>query len=324
MKDWEELKLIKGIRALAHRPGHGVLLGIGDDAAVIKTPAGSKLLCTVDSIVDGVHFLGELNEWESAGKRALGAAISDIAAMGGVPLYALLSLFLPARFPVRHIDMFMKGFMSRVREYGISLIGGNIAGMLGSFAADTVVIGSAYRGRFIRRSGAGEGDAICIAGITGEAMAGLDLIRLKDTRSYPVLVKRYLEPSPMLRESIRIVDSMSPTSMIDVSDGLLRDLSHILDESRKGAEISLDSVPVTAGVRHAARLLGKSPYDYVLTGGDDYVLLFTVPEKRYRSRINGTRVYRIGKIVRGRGIKLYEHGKKVSLALHDTGYVHRG
>ncbi len=324
MKGWEELKLIQGIRARAGSAGHGVLLGIGDDTAVVKTPAGGRLLCTVDSIVDGVHFLGDLNRWDSAGRRALGAAVSDIAAMGGVPLYVMLSLFLPGGFPARRVDRFMDGFMSRAREYGIRLIGGNIAATHGSFAADTVIIGKAYRGRFVRRSGAREGDAICIAGTTGEAMAGLDLIRLKDTRSYPVLIRRYLEPSPMLNEGTRIVDTVAPTSMIDVSDGLLQDLSHILEESGRGARIDLDRVPVTEGVKYAARLLGKSPYAYVLTGGDDYVLLFTVPAERYRRRISGTEIYRIGEIVKRSGIAFYEYGRKVSLNLDTTGYVHQG
>lgn len=323
MKDWEELKLIKNIRNLAGKSRAGVLLGIGDDTAVIKTPVNSKLLYTVDSIVDGVHFLGELNKWQSAGKRALGAAISDIAAMGGTPLYTMLSLFLPDNFPAEHIGMFMKGFMSRVHEYGISLIGGNITTMHGSFAADTVIIGRAYKGRFIKRSGARCGDLICIAGVTGEAIAGLDLIRLK-SRAYPLLRKKYLEPAPMLKESILISKELSPTSMIDISDGLIQDLSHILDESRAGAEIDLDKVPVSNGVRYTARLMDKSPYDYVLTGGDDYVLLFTIPERRYGSKINGVNIYKIGKIIQREGIHFLKAGKKIDLKLERAGYVHKG
>lgn len=323
MKDWEELKLIKNIRNLAGKPGAGVLLGIGDDTAVIKTPASSELLYTVDSIVDGVHFPGELNKWQSAGKRALGAAISDIAAMGGTPLYTMLSLFLPDHFPAQRIALFMKGFMSRVHEYGISLIGGNITTMHGSFAADTVIIGRTYRGRPIKRSGAKSGDLICIAGVTGEAIAGLDLIRMK-SRAYPLLRKKYLEPVPMLKEGILISEGLSPTSMIDISDGLVQDLSHILDESRAGAEIDLDKVPVSNGVRYTARLMDKSPYDYVLTGGDDYVLLFTVPEERYKSKMNGVNIYKIGKIIRREGIHFYEAGKKIDLKLKRAGYVHKG
>ncbi len=324
MKGWEELKLIKSIRSRAGKYGPGVVLGIGDDTAVIKTHINSTLLYTVDSIVEGVHFLGGLNKWESAGKRAIGAAISDIAAMGGVPLYTMLSLFLPENFPVKQIDRFMKGFLSRVHEYGISLVGGNITTMRGSFAADTVVIGSAYKGRFVKRSGAVQGDRICIAGVTGEAMAGLDLLRLKKYKTYPALAKKYLEPYPMLKESILILKNMYPTSMTDISDGLIQDLSHILDESHKGAEIDLDKMPVSDGVKYTGKLMNKSPYDYVLTGGDDYVLLFTVPESKYRDAIGSLQIYGIGRIVNKGGIHFLKDGRHVNLKLKKSGYVHKG
>ncbi len=324
MKNWEELRLIKSIRDLAGKKGKSVLLGIGDDTAVVKTPAKSGLLYTVDSIVDGIHFLGHLNRWASAGKRAIGAAISDIAAMGGLPLYTMLSLFLPEDFPLRHINAFMNGFIDRVHEYGIALIGGNITATRGSFAADTVVIGMTRNGMFVSRSGAKDGDLVCMAGVTGEAMAGLDLLMLKKNRLYPALIKKYLEPAPMVKESIRITDSIAPNSMIDVSDGLVQDLSHILDESKTGAILDLDQIPISGGVKYTAKLTGKSPYDYVLSGGDDYVLLFTVPEKRYKGYVDSTRIYTIGRITKREGISFLRGGRKIDLKLKIRGYVHNG
>ncbi len=322
MKNWEELNLIKNIRNLTSKNARNVILGIGDDTAVVRTSANEKLLYTVDSVVDGIHFLGSLNFWESAGKRAIGAATSDIAAMGGTPLYAMLSLFLPHDFPLKHINAFIKGFLERLKEYNMSLIGGNITTMTGKFAADTVVIGKAYRGRFVRRSGARSGDIICMSGITGEAMAGLDLLSFGNAKSYSALIKKYLEPVPMLRESIDIVHEMSPNSMIDVSDGLLQDLKHIADESNVGIMLDLDSIPISDGVQYTARLMKKSPYDYVLTGGDDYALIFTVPEYKYKANIHGVPIYKIGRITKAKGVKFYKNGKKMQLKLKKLGYTH--
>lgn len=324
MKNWEELNLIRSIRALAGKKSKNVVVGIGDDTAVIKASPHALSLYTVDSIVEGIHFPGMLNRWTSAGRRAIGAAVSDIAAMGGRPLYTMLSLFLPEHFDEGRVQSFVRGFMGRVREYGMSLIGGNITTTRGSFAADTVVIGTVYRGRFVGRSGARIGDLVCMAGVTGEAMAGFDLLMLGKEKGYPGLVKKYLEPSPMLKESMRVCNSLAPHSMIDVSDGLLQDLRHILDESAVGAVIELDRVPVSREVASAARLMRKSPYDYVLAGGDDYVLLFTVAEKRYKESAGGTRIYRIGRITKKEGIEFLRGGKRIDLNLKAGGYVHRG
>ena len=322
MKTWEELNLIKSIKNRASDNARDVILGIGDDTAVVNTPAHEKMLYTVDSVVDGIHFLGDLNLWESAGKRALGAATSDIAAMGGTPLYAMLSLFLPHDFPLKHVNAFMKGFLHRLKEYRMTLIGGNITTMLGRFAADTVVIGKAHRGRFIRRSGARNGDIVCMAGIPGEAMAGLDLLTSGKAGSYHALVKKYLEPAPMLKESIDIIREMSPSSLIDVSDGLLQDLKHIADESNVGIVLDLDNIPLSAGVRHTAGLMHKSPYDYVLTGGDDYVLVFTVTENNFRAVVHGTTIYRIGRVTKTRGMRIYKDGKKMPFKYKKLGYTH--
>ena len=322
MKTWEELNLIKSIKNDARDHARDVILGIGDDTAVVNTRAHEKMLYTVDSVVDGIHFLGDLNLWESAGKRAIGAATSDIAAMGGTPLYAMLSLFLPHDFPLKHINAFLKGFLKRLKEYRMSLIGGNISTMRGKFAADTIVIGKAYRGGFTGRSGARNGDVVCMAGIPGEAMAGMDLLTTGKAGPYRSLVKKYLEPAPMLKESIHIIRGMSPSSMIDVSDGLLQDLKHIADESRVGIALDLDHIPLSAGVRYTAGLMNKSPYDYVLTGGDDYVLVFTVPEKTCMTSVRGTAIYRIGRVTKTLGIRLYKDGKKMPFRSQKLGYTH--
>ncbi len=323
MKTWEELNLIKNIRKRTGKQNHGLIVGIGDDTAVVRAPVRENLLYTVDSIVDGIHFLGELNRWESAGKRAIGAATSDIAAMGGIPQYALLSLFLPHSFPERHVDAFLRGFLSRTGTYGMSLIGGNITTMNGKFAADTVVIGETVQGKFVGRNGARGGDIVCMAGFTGEAMAGLDLLRAGMKNRYPGLVRRYLEPAPMINESRRIVHALSPHAMIDVSDGLVQDLLHIAGESGVGVDLDLDAIPVSRGVVQTALLMNKSPYDYILTGGDDYVLVFTVPENRFKARVDSTPIHAIGKVTRAPGIRFFKDGKKADPGLKQFGYIHR-
>jgi thiamine-monophosphate kinase len=323
VKHWEELKLIKSIRRHTTKHDSNVLIGIGDDTAVVSTSKNTILLYTVDSVVDSIHFLGD-SHWQSAGRRAIGAATSDIAAMGGIPLYAMLSLFLPKDLPLKHINEFMKGFFKGLKEFNMSLIGGNITTMNGRFAADTTVIGKAYNNSFLTRSGAKIGDIVCMAGVTGEAIAGLDLLLSGNTKQYPGLIKRYLEPVPMLKEAIAIVDKLKPHSMIDVSDGLIQDTMHIAEESRVGVILDLDSIPISQGVSYTARLMKKSPYEYVLTGGDDYALIFTIAEKRYKPSIDGLKIYKIGKIVKGSGIQFYKNGKRTYIKLKKTGYVHKG
>ncbi|MCL4478128.1 MAG: thiamine-phosphate kinase [Deltaproteobacteria bacterium] len=324
IKNWEEIDLIKRIKKTSGKSRGDVLLGIGDDTAVVSCKGNKQLLYTVDSVVDGIHFLGELNKWESAGKRAIGAAVSDIAAMGGIPLYAMSSLFLPVSFNEKNVHRFMHGFTSRLKEYGITLIGGNITTTNGSFAADTVVIGETENNTFITRHGARVGDIICLAGITGEAIAGLDLLLKRKEKKYPGLVNRYLEPVPMLLQARTIVKHLVPNSMIDVSDGLMQDLNHILEESNVGARLDLDKIPVSNGVKYTAELMGKDPYEYVLTGGDDYTLLFTVSVTHYKGEINRLGIKRIGTIVEDKGISMYRHGKKIKLAYESKGYIHRG
>lgn len=244
--------------------------------------------------------------------------------MAGIPLFALLSLFLPKKFPLKHINAFMDGFFQGLKMFQISLIGGNITTMDGKFAADTVVIGKTYKGKFLTRSGAKIDDIVCMVGVTGEAMAGLDLLLANKPALHPKLIKRYLEPTPMLKESLQIVNTLGPNAMIDVSDGLVQDLMHIAEESKVGVILDLDSIPITDQVRDTAQLMKKSPYDYVLTGGDDYVLLFTIPQNRYKTYINGTKVHRIGRIIKQKGIRFYKDGKRVSINLKRAGYVHGG
>jgi thiamine-monophosphate kinase len=257
-----------------------VLVGVGDDCAVLDLDGEQVLLATCDALLDGEHFLRSVATPEQIGRRAMAVNLSDIASMGGWPRYALISLLLPADLPTAFMDGVYRGLRSEAETYGAVMVGGNIAGS-STFGIDITLLGQARRGQALLRSGARPGDALLVTGTLGEAAAGLHLL-LHPELVVPISVAARLKaaqlvPLPRVPEGRLLATLNLVTAMLDISDGLAGDLGHLCERSGVGARLDEAALPIADAVSIAARLAGQSALDWALFGGEDYQLLFTAP-----------------------------------------------
>jgi thiamine-monophosphate kinase len=291
LKDTGEFGLIRRIDDLLKREGvqaPGVSLGIGDDTASFKARAGYEVLVTCDCVVEGRHFLWRHISAMDLGRRSMMLNISDIGAMGGIPLYALVSLGLKNETLVKDIEDMYRGFLSELNPFNASVIGGNLTRSGDGIFIDITLIGQVEEGRAVRRSGAAPGDAILVTGYPGHSAAGLQLLLQSLAPEEHPLVKAYNKPSHRAREGRAAALTGCVTAMIDTSDGFLGDLGHICDESRVGALLREEKFPVSDELREAAGILKKEPRDFFLGDSDDYQLIITCGAKdveRIRSSI---------------------------------------
>jgi thiamine-monophosphate kinase len=283
LSDIGEFGLIDRIHELLQKEGleaPGVTLGIGDDTASFRPRAGYELLVTCDAMVEGRHYLPEHISPLNLGRRAMALNISDIGAMGGRPLYALVSLGLKAETLVTDVEAMYRGFIAELNPFEASIIGGNVTKSEHAAFVDITLIGEVEQGKMIRRSTAKAGDAILVTGYPGQAAAGLFLLLnaqpTEDLSDHP-LVQTFNTPSHRAREGRAIAQSGYATAMIDTSDGFLGDLGHICKESGVGARLMRESLPVGKELREAATRLGRDPVELVLGESDDYELIITCP-----------------------------------------------
>lgn len=281
-------------------------MGIGDDCAIVRPPsfAGkpADFLITTDFTLEGIHFRRNWHSPESVGHRCLARGLSDIAAMGGDPVAAFLSLALPHDLPQAWVQRFIASLLSLGKKYGVTLAGGDTAESPSGILADIIVMGAVPKGKALLRSAARAGDRIYVSGeLGGSAGAVLAMQtnpkRKLNPRDYP----RHFFPEPRVRLGRVLREKNLASAMIDTSDGLSTDLAHICEESGVGAELQADVIP-RARVGKPARVVDL---ELALHGGEDYELLFTAPKgKQIPKRIAGTRITQIGRITRGRGILL--------------------
>jgi thiamine-monophosphate kinase len=285
--------MIRRIRRAAHGQRSG--RGIGDDCAVLPIPRGHEALVTTDFSLEGVHFRGDWHPPDAVGHRCLARGLSDIAAMGGIPRAAFLSLALPADLPQQWVDRFVAGLLKLAARFSVHLAGGDTAQSLNGVLADIVVLGSVPTGQAILRSGARAGDSIYVTGTLGSATAALN--RLRDGEQLdPKFHRKHFYPEPRLAIGQFLREKKLASAMIDISDGLSTDLGHICEESKAGAVVHPAALPAIAG---------KDGLKLALHGGDEYELLFTAPAKRrIPKQIAGVPVTRIGEITRGKQMKL--------------------
>ena len=291
--DIGEFGLIRRIGDLVNQEGirsERVTVGIGDDTASFVPRPGYELLVTCDCVVEGRHYLpGKISPLD-LGRRAMTLNISDIGAMGGKPLYALISLGLKADILVHDVEEMYRGFLRELNPFGASIIGGNLTKTGNGIFIDITLIGEVEQGKGVRRSGAKPGDAILVTGYPGQAAAGLQLLlqRSDDPQfmGHP-LVKIFNTPSHRARLGEAIAQTGWATAMIDTSDGFLGDLGHICEESGVGGELFRERIPLSEELREAALLLHRDPYDFFLGESDDYELVITCrPENVARLRSN--------------------------------------
>ncbi len=309
-----ELELVSRIRRAARRSRQKPARGIGDDCAVLSIPRGHELLVTTDFSLEGVHFRQEWHPPDSVGHRCLARGLSDIAAMGGVPHSAFLSLALPSELPQRWVDDFIRGFLKLARRYKVQLAGGDTAQSPGGVLADIIVVGSVPNGKAVLRSGANVGDAIYVSGNLGASVATLEELRSGE-KLRPAAHPRHFYPDPRIVLGRYLREKKLATAMIDTSDGLSTDLRHICDESGVGAIVESAALPAIGG---------EHGQQYALHGGEDYELLFTAsPSRRIPRQIAGVPITRIGAITRGKRILLQDaDGKSQPQPLPAAGWQH--
>jgi thiamine-monophosphate kinase len=290
-----EKSLIAGIRARAKR-GAAVRLGVGDDCAVLRIPPGHEVLVTTDFSLEGVHFRREWHTPEVIGHRCLTRGLSDIAAMGGRPIAAFLSLALPENLPQPWVDQFLAGLLRLADEFQMTLAGGDVAQSPGGILADIVVIGSVPQGKAITRSAAKPGDRIYVTGELGGSAATLKMLS-SGRKPRPADFPQHFHPRPRIAVGEFLRKKRLASAMIDLSDGLSTDLTHICEESGVGAEIHADAIPLA----HVGKPAREVDLESALHGGEDYELLFTAPRgKRIPPRIAGVSVTQIGRVIRPR------------------------
>ena len=284
-----EFELIDWIRA-QQKHGKRTRIGIGDDCAAIDFRPGETCLVTTDALVDGVHFDLGATPPELVGRKAIAVSLSDVAAMGGRAIAAVATTALPGSLAPSTAEGLCRGLMAACEEFRVDFVGGDIVSTPGQLTITTTVLGAAQKARLCRRSGAKVGDAVLVTGDLGGSILG-----------------KHLYFTPRLREAQRLVTRFRVHAMIDISDGLSRDLSHILDESGGlGAELDAVSIPCSAAAHERSRGTGKPSLWHALNDGEDFELLFAASQRQAR-RITAqwrdrTRVSVIGTVTEKAGI----------------------
>jgi thiamine-monophosphate kinase len=267
------------------------------------------LLSTSDMLVEGVHFDLDWNDPYTLGRKSLSVNLSDIAAMGGIPKFALLSLAIPPELPLEFLERFMDGFIGQAESFGVALSGGDTSSSKGGFVISVTMQGEQFPGLVVKRSGACAGDLICVSGTLGDSALGLAMLQ-KGERS-GAAVRRHLDPQPRCEFGRRLAEASIPSSMIDVSDGLLADLGHILAQSGQGAVVAIDSLPLSSFFKQTVATGSPEYRRFPLSGGEDYELIFTLLPERFAEAQNaaeasGTTVTAVGEITGSGGILLVD------------------
>lgn len=301
--------------------------GIGDDCAVYRIAQGRVSLLTTDTLVEGIHFDSSWHPADLLGRKAASVNISDIAAMGGSPQFALLSLGISHACTQEWIDSFLDGFRSVLEEYHIVLIGGDTVKSGERFMVSVTVIGEMAEGDVCYRSGAKVGDLVWVSGCLGEAAAGLELCRnsCDDKDQYSPLVKAHLDPEPKVILGMSLARSGLVHAMMDLSDGVATDLAHICRASDVRAEIEASAIPLSEAVLAAAAELEYDPLNFALQGGEDYQLVFTSSAGCREKVLNlgkdiGQKVSCVGRLVSGTGVFLCKNEEKLDITY--KGYEH--
>ena len=338
-------------------PSHhsSLLQGIGDDAAVVRTP-GARLdtVITADLLVENVDFRLKTTTPRLLGHKALAVSLSDIAAMGARPRWALLSIGAPRRlWGGPFLEEFYEGFFALAGEHGVALVGGDVSrtgaggrasSRAGPLVIDSIVIGEAGRGRCVLRSGARPGDGLYVTGALGGAAAGLRLLeggaraprdaqkragKMLPESDSPVarrrrLVLRQLRPEPRVPWGLALGEKKLASAMIDLSDGLSSDLAHLCRESGAGARIDAARIPVDPSIASALKLAPEAALRLALSGGEDFELLFTVrprDARRLPKHVGGVAATHVGVVTDEPGRVVLVDGGRESV-LEAEGYRH--
>jgi len=300
------------------------LRAVGDDCAVLPKDETLDLLVTADLLVENVDFRLEWTKPEDLGHKALAVSLSDIAAMGGTPVWAMLTLGIPEKlWETDFVKRFYEGWNDLAAELKVELVGGDISRSPDRFVVDSIVGGDVPKGRAILRSGAKVNDVICVSGTLGAAAAGLRLFEKADHHQssepqYERLIERQLRPKPRVELGRWLLNNEIASSMIDLSDGLSSDIHHICELSGVGAELDASLLPIDEDVKNSFEKEEALPL--ALNGGEDFELLFTVPKEKLSS-LENTDVSEIGIVTEDIGVVRLNDGDS-TIDLQPSGYRH--
>ncbi|MFN2492024.1 MAG: thiamine-phosphate kinase [Pyrinomonadaceae bacterium] len=285
-----------------------LIKGIGDDATVISGQSGKDIVVTTDLLVEDIDFRRDTTRPEMLGHKALAVSLSDIAAMGASPRWALISIGLPRDvWDSDFLDGFYDGLLKLAGRYNVTLTGGDVSRTPEGVVIDSIVIGESIEGRAVYRCGAQPGDQIFVTGYLGDAAAGLRLIehgarlphRESSSHSIDPLLLRQLQPEPRVGWGLTIGERGLATAMIDISDGLSSDLNHLCRASKVGALIRASRIPIDHLVTELCGRRALDPLMLALNGGEDFELLFTVKAEnvgKLPTRVDGVPITRIGQV----------------------------
>ena len=303
-----------------------LVVGIGDDAAVVEPERNRLEVLTVDAVIDGVHFDRRFTPPDAIGHRALAVNLSDLAAMGAQPRLALLSFALPADLPCDDFDAIVRGIMRLAKQHGVVVVGGNLTRTPGPLAIDITAVGVAKRRQVLTRSGALPGDHLYVTGTLGASAAGLQALRSGDATASAVCIERYLRPTPRVRAGLLLARNRAASSCIDLSDGLADGVARLSEASGVGIAVNREAVPLEGD---AAQWFAAHDHDAVLSAAaqsDDYELLFTVRPRHHKrlkamERHGGVALTRIGVCTDTPGVVLRSASSTIVQTL-PAGFTH--
>jgi len=333
-EEWSELDLIRLFSGRTGAPGaKGLIKGIGDDCAIFDTPEDRSWLATTDILVENIHFDRSWHPPHFLGRKSIAVNLSDIAAMGGTPHYALVSIAVSDQLDKDWIDKWSAGAAEILQEFDCTIIGGDtVKGP--ALTINIVILGSGAKDRIIRRSTATEGENIYVSGELGSAAAGLEICRapvlFQSTAEDALqpLINKHLNPTPRVLLGQVLAASKMVGAMQDISDGIATDLAHICSQSGVGAELDADLLPGAEILGRVSQIINKEPVDLKISGGEDYELVFTVKKGRDEDLLRllrencGEQVYRVGRTVKGCDVRLISGEDAVNIGF--KGFQHRG
>ena len=341
--DFTERELVARIQGQVPPAPDWLLVGIGDDAAVVEPARQRVEVLSVDALVEGIHFDCAFVPPDAIGHRALAVNLSDLAAMGATPRLALLSMALPATLPLAAFDGIVAGLTRLAAEHHLHVVGGNLTRSPGPIMIDVTVMGTAKRRQVLTRAGAKPGDELYVSGTLGSAAAGLRILRTEDSRGRQAqsqwadrtstepdisrLTQAYLRPEPRLRLGILLARNRAASACVDLSDGLADGLQRIADASGIGMIVDAGALPIEPAARAFFDAQDLDPINEALTGGDDYELLLAVhPRARRRfaaaARHAGHSLTRIGVCAEERAITVRRGAGALAETLAPAGYSH--
>lgn len=316
--DIGERALISRLLARLPRPSPSLLIGPGDDAAVVRPGRAALQVLTTDALVEHVHFSRAWASPESIGHKALAVNLSDLAAMGALPRWALLSLVLPPDTPLSFVDGLVDGLAALGSQHGVTVAGGNVTRSPGPVVIDVTAGGEVAQRKFITRAGAHPGDELWLSGSIGGAHAALAMLSADEVPG-PALAERLHRPTPRVRLGAAIAAHRGARGLIDLSDGLGAAVTQLAEASGCGARIDTDAIPFMAEAREWWNAKGVDPVQVSLAGGEDYELLLAVPARwggrlrHLRRQVTDPPLTRIGTLTRDRALVLSRRGTETPL-----------